>query len=212
MKLACILAAAALHAACADTNLVTFTNSAGRVYRDVRITGHDATGFFCWATNGSGSKVLFTEAPEFAASRFQFDPARVVAVAGNQGEQARKYQEWYARESARLLAEQNAQQAYLKRRDELYLSCVRIQGTVVQRSDGRVHVLFGRERIVIQNHPRFDALRSDMRVTLFIRPAGTYSYTNMAGDPLTVRQFDASIPAEFAADGRVQGWFAVNHE
>lgn len=211
--------------AAADTNelICTFTNTEGRVYENVRITGADALGCFAWTTNGAGSRVPFATAPEWLRDRYKYDAGTAAVAQTQKSESDRAYRLWLARDTARLQTEAATLAAYKARKAAFLASLVEVKGEIVQRSGGMLHVQithqaagaeinqYGRvsswsgsyERVAIKNHPDFESLRTRTQISLWLVPAGDLDYTTVAGDPNRIALYDAAVPAEFAHDPEV---------
>ena len=215
MNTLCTLLATALFSSAADTNLLTFTNRAGEVLRNVRVTGADASGLFVWTTNGAGHKLLFTDAPEFLRAKYNYDSARAAAHSAAQADDKRRYELNSARELVQITALQKAEAELKTKRDAFLKSCSRIKGVVFQRKDGLLLVdnrwrvaggalQYPDEPIIfmlaVRNFPGYDKLQTGDAVDFYAVEKGRKDYQNLFGDNRPCLEFDYTLPAEWAHD------------
>ena len=205
-----------------ETNLVTFTNRVGEVFTNVRISGANAIVMYVWTTNGAGRTVPLADAPQFLQKKFHYDPAAAAAATVRAEKERKAYASNYAASVKRM----KDQIAYKNRRAEFIASLRVVEGEVVQRADGLVHIqrtiipsdrMAGgtgswggvKDRVAVKNFRNWDIAQSGMKLRFKAKYIGEYAYTTITGDDKKIPLFDAAIPDEYANDDEVKGAMAI---
>ena len=220
--LTCILAAAVLPLARGAEELISFRTLTGAAWTNARVVRSDAATITV-VQGMAGARVPFTNCPAEIQARFHYDPARAAGLLEVEAQRAANYRAAQAADTARLAREQAAALDYKKRRDAFLAGLHWIQGEVVQRERGIVHLSVtwqrarwwsnGRvsgsssastSRVAVKNHPQFEFLRTGMVIGMWATKVSDYSYSSLGGDPITIDQIDCAIPAEFVTDADLQ--------
>lgn len=217
--LICMLAAAALLASGATDETISFRTLDGITWTNARVVRSDVVSITVMQGT-AGARVSLTNCPAEVQARYHYDAAKAAELLAAEAQRAANYRAVVAADTARLAREQAAALDYKKRRDAFLAGLQWLQGEVVQREKGVVHLSVtwqrarywsnGRvsgsssaatSRLAVKNHPQYEFLRTGQTIGFWAsKGAGDYSYTSVVGDPVSIEVADCAVPAEFATD------------
>lgn len=191
-----------------ETNLVTFTNKAGRVFKDVRIVSVDPDGVVWMKTATNAGKVPYSDLDEATALRFGYDPQQ--AKAYKELKQLEKVHDSYRRLDAERAHAARERLKVVERTKMIINGRVtqviedgllvnsgaeeRIRVRELQRTKGievNEYLLndlpLYRSRCLLTDYPKI-AVDDDL-VQVPAYPNGRYKYVAVNGGEMTVRKF-----------------------